>query len=83
MNNRYRKDLEKAGMRLSGVSPDDSLVEYIELVDHPYFIGTQAHPEFRSRPDSPHPLFAGLVQAAAARGTRVASPAEAVDLTIE
>jgi len=67
VNNRYRKDLEGAGMRLSGLSPDDNLVEYIELIDHPYFVATQAHPEFRSRPDNPHPLFVGLVRAAAAR----------------
>ena len=64
VNNHYRKDLEAAGMRLSGLSPDDNLVEYIELVDHPFFVATQAHPEFRSRPDIPHPLFAGLVGAA-------------------
>ena len=64
VNNKYRKELEAAGMRLSGLSPDDNLVEYIELVDHPFFVGTQAHPEFRSRPDVPHPLFAGLVAAA-------------------
>ena len=67
VNNRYRKDLEGAGMRLSGLSPDDNLVEYIELIDHPFFVATQAHPEFRSRPDEPHPLFMGLVQAAAGR----------------
>jgi len=67
VNNRYRKDLEKAGMRLSGLSPDDNLVEYIELIDHPYFVATQAHPEFRSRPDDPHPLFVGIVEAAASR----------------
>ena len=65
VNNRYRKDLESAGLRLSGLSPDDNLVEYIEMVDHPYFVATQAHPEFRSRPDVPHPLFAGLMEAAA------------------
>ena len=67
VNNRYRKDLENAGMRLSGLSPDDNLVEYIELIDHPYFVATQAHPEFRSRPDEPHPLFVGLIDAAAQR----------------
>ncbi|HEX6219656.1 MAG TPA: CTP synthase [Acidimicrobiia bacterium] len=71
VNNRYRKDLEGAGMRLSGLSPDDNLVEYIELIDHPFFVATQAHPEFRSRPDNPHPLFSGLIEAAAAlRATR-------------
>ncbi len=67
VNNRYRKDLENAGMRLSGLSPDDNLVEYIELIDHPYFVATQAHPEFRSRPDEPHPLFLGLIDAATQR----------------
>jgi CTP synthase len=67
VNNRYRRELEANGMRLSGLSPDDNLVEYIELVDHPYFVGTQAHPELRSRPDDPHPLFAGLIEAARAK----------------
>ncbi len=65
VNNRYRRDLEEAGMRMSGVAPDDSLVEFIEIPDHPYFVATQAHPEFKSRPDRPHPLFRALVAAAA------------------
>ena len=65
VNNRYRRDLSAAGMALSGVSPDELLVEFIELVDHPFFVATQAHPEFKSRPDAPHPLFAGLAGAAA------------------
>ncbi len=77
VNNHYRKDLEAAGMRLSGLSPDDNLVEYIELVDHPFFVATQAHPEFRSRPDVPHPLFAGLVGAAAMK--RASRPATAAN----
>jgi CTP synthase len=64
VNNRYRPDLEAAGMRLSGLSPDDHLVEFVELVDHPFFVATQAHPEFRSRPERPHPLFLGLIEAA-------------------
>jgi CTP synthase len=51
-------------MRLSGLAPDESLVEFIELREHPFFVATQAHPEFKSRPDHPHPLFAGLVGAA-------------------
>ena len=74
VNNRYRRDLEDAGMRLSGLSPDGSLVEFIELGDHPFFVGTQAHPEFKSRPDVPHPLFIGLTAAAAAhRSPRLAA----------
>ena len=58
--------LEDKGLIISGTSPDGKLVEFVELSkeDHPYFIATQAHPEFKSRPDEPHPLFAGLVSAA-------------------
>jgi CTP synthase len=66
-NPRYRTRLEEAGLRCSGASPDDRLVEFIELPSHPYWIGTQAHPEFKSRPDRPHPLFRELVGAALAR----------------
>ena len=62
--NRYRKDFEAAGLTLSGVSPDEQLVEFIELPSHPYFVGTQAHPELKSRPLEPHPLFVGFVAAA-------------------
>ena len=51
-------------MKLSGISPDGRIVEMIELPDHPYFLATQAHPEFKSRPNRPHPLFAGLIRAA-------------------
>lgn len=83
VNNRYRKGLEAAGMRLSGMSPDDNLVEYIELVDHPYFLATQAHPEFRSRPDQPHPLFAGLIRAAADRARPPVEVGDTVDLTAD
>jgi CTP synthase len=64
VNNRYRADLEAAGLGLSGISPDGRLVEIIELPGHPYFIASQFHPEFKSRPDAPHPLFVGLVRAA-------------------
>jgi len=66
-NPRYRTRLEEAGLRCSGSSPDDRLVEFIELPGHPFWIGTQAHPEFKSRPDRPHPLFRELVGAALAR----------------
>ncbi len=64
VNNDYRERLTEAGMVLSGLSPDNRIVEMIELKDHPYFLATQAHPEFKSRPDMPHPLFNGLVAAA-------------------
>ncbi|MDX2343229.1 MAG: CTP synthase [Acidimicrobiia bacterium] len=64
VNNRYRKALSEAGMQASGVSPDDRLIEIVELSQHPFFIATQFHPEFTSRPDAPNPLFAGLVGAA-------------------
>jgi CTP synthase len=64
VNNRYRKDLEEAGMLLSGLSPDESLVEIIEIPSHPFFIASQFHPEFKSRPDDPHPMFRGFVAAA-------------------
>ncbi len=63
VNNRYRGHLEAAGLRFSGLSPDERLVEFIELVDHPFFIATQAHPELKSRPNRPHPLFAGFIRA--------------------
>ena len=66
-NPRYRARLEDAGLRCCGVSPDGRLVEFIEVPSHPYLVGTQAHPEFKSRPDRPHPLFNGLVDAALQR----------------
>lgn len=66
-NSRYREQFEAAGMRCSGTSPDGRLVEFVEIATHPFFVGTQAHPEFKSRPDRPHPLFLGLIQAAAGR----------------
>jgi CTP synthase len=63
-NNAYRERLTKAGLILSGLSPDGRLVEVIELRDHPWFVGTQFHPEFKSRPNRPHPLFRDFVAAA-------------------
>ena len=63
VNNKYRDVLINAGLTLCGISPDSSLVEMIEIKDHPYFIGCQFHPELKSRPDNPHPLFVGLVEA--------------------
>lgn len=62
VNNSYRKRLEKAGLSCSGISPNGKLVEMIELPSNKYFIATQAHPEFKSRPDSPHPLFSWFIK---------------------
>ncbi len=67
VNPRFRHDLEDAGLVCSGTSPDGRLVEFIELPGHPFWVGTQAHPEFKSRPDRPHPLFRELVGAALVR----------------
>ncbi len=64
VNNDYRDMLTANGMILSGMSPDGNIVEMIELADHPFFVATQAHPEFKSRPDIPHPLFDGFIKAA-------------------
>ena len=69
VNNAYRETLEKAGLRISGTSPDGRLVEFVELDRelHPFFVATQAHPELKSRPNRPHPLFAAFIAAALAR----------------
>lgn len=64
VNNDYRATLTEHGMKLSGISPDGRIVEMIEIPDHPWFIATQAHPELKSRPNRPHPLFKGFVEAA-------------------
>lgn len=64
VNQKYITQLEKAGLKISGHSPDGKLVEMVEMTDHPYFIATQAHPEFRSRPYRAHPLFVGSIRAA-------------------
>jgi len=66
-NPRYRARIEEAGLVCSGDSPDGRLVEFIELPGHPYWVGTQAHPEFKSRPERPHPLFRELIGEALAR----------------
>ncbi|MBM3899493.1 MAG: CTP synthase [Gemmatimonadetes bacterium] len=69
VSNQYRERFQQQGMRLSGLSPDGSLVEMIELPDHPYFVACQFHPELKSRPTRPHPLFSAFVAAAAQRAT--------------
>jgi CTP synthase len=63
-NNKYRETLEVAGMRFTGLSPDGALVEAVEIADHPWFVGVQYHPEFKSRPSKPHPLFRDFIDAA-------------------
>ncbi|MCC6731115.1 MAG: CTP synthase [Chthonomonadales bacterium] len=70
LNNDYRESLAKHGMVCSGISPDYRLVEIVEIPDHPYFIATQFHPEFRSRPNRAHPLFRGLIATAVERTHR-------------
>ena len=69
-NNAYREPLEAAGLVLSGTSPDGRLVEMVELPDHPWFLGCQFHPEFKSRPLDPHPLFREFVGASLAHRVR-------------
>jgi len=78
VNNAYRAQLEQAGLVFSGLSPDRNLVEFIELPPsmHPFFVATQAHPELKSRPTRPHPLFRGLVEAAVARKTSARLPVD-------
>jgi len=78
VNNAYRARLEQAGLLVSGTSPDSTLVEFVELRRdlHPYYVGTQAHPELKSRPTQPHPLFRGLIEAALKRKLSARLPVE-------
>jgi CTP synthase len=80
-NNSYREQLQAAGLRLAGLSPDKRLVEVIEMKDHPFFVASQFHPEFKSRPGRPHPLFNAFIQAAVIQheqhGTEHAAQVEA------
>jgi CTP synthase len=64
VNQKFTKAIEAGGLKITGTSPNKKLVEYIEASKHPYFVATQAHPEFKSRPSRPHPLFIGLIKAA-------------------
>jgi CTP synthase len=75
VNNNYRDTLTRNGMVLSGLSPDGRLVEMIELPSHPYFVACQFHPEFKSRPLDPHPLFVTFIRAAAEQSARVGGTA--------
>ncbi len=73
VNNTYRDKLEAGGLAITGVSPDERLVEMVEIPEHPWFVATQAHPEFKSRPHRPHPLFRDFVLAAIKRQEELAS----------
>ena len=76
-NNAYRNLLLETGYVVSGTSPDGRLVEIVEMPDHPFFIASQFHPEFQSRPNKPHPLFLGMIKAASKRaGHTVLEPDE-------
>jgi CTP synthase len=77
VNNAYREALDEKGLKVSGVSPDGNLVEMIEIPAHPWFVATQAHPELKSRPDQPHPLFSSFVAAAVERRGPMASASSA------
>ncbi|HET8625768.1 MAG TPA: CTP synthase [Gemmatimonadales bacterium] len=81
VSNAYRDVLAEFGLRLSGVSPDGGLVEVIELPEHPWFLGCQFHPELRSRPTRPHPLFVGFIGAALERRRRAGLPVTVEELT--
>ena len=69
-NNDYRKELTDAGLVISGTLPDDSLVEVVEVKNHPWFVACQFHPELKSRPNNPHPLFRDFVKAALEQSAR-------------
>jgi CTP synthase len=81
VNNDYRDRLAAEGLKFAGLSPDGGLVEIIELTDHPFFVATQFHPELKSRPTRPHPLFAAFIGAARAR--RLAARSESAGATLE
>ena len=79
-NNAYREPMWEAGMVFSGTSPNDRLVEIIELKDHPWFVASQFHPEFRSRPSRPHPLFRDFVGAAAVKAGALPADGSAAEV---
>jgi CTP synthase len=83
VNNQYRATLEQAGMILSGQSPDGRLVEIVELKDHPWFVASQFHPEFKSRPERPHPLFDGFIGASLGTGLAPHRERQAVPVEVE
>ena len=70
-NQNYRQQIEEAGLLISGSSPDDTLAEIVEIPGHRFFVAVQFHPEFQSKPNAPHPVFAGFVKAALDHRTEV------------
>jgi CTP synthase len=83
-NNEFREPLTRAGLRISGTSPDGKLVEIVELEGHPFMVGSQFHPEYKSRPTRPHPLFRAFVDAASKtlrEGDQQTLPLEAIAAT--
>jgi CTP synthase len=85
VNNSYRETLQNQGLIISGLSPDRRLVEMIELKDHPYFVGCQFHPEFKSRPTAPHPLFQRFIRGVldAQRTSRRSSSSQITSATLQ
>jgi CTP synthase len=81
VNIAYREQMEQAGMVFSGVSPGGQLPEIVELKDHPWFVGVQFHPEFKSRPFDAHPLFASFVKAAAEHSVKQGKAEKVVNLS--
>jgi CTP synthase len=80
-NNEYRQQLGEAGLILAGLSPDGRLVEIVELKDHPFMVGSQFHPEFKSRPTRPHPLFTAFIKATRERA-RGKEPSSALSQSV-
>jgi CTP synthase len=81
-NNQYKEDYEKSGMKASGINPISKLVEIVEIEDHPFFIGTQFHPELKSTVENPHPLFVRFVEAAINR-SNILDEAESLTTEVE
>ncbi len=82
-NNKYRDVLKAAGLVISGISPDGELVEIVELKDHPWFLGCQFHPEFKSTPRKPHPLFTSFIAAALKQREQVEENRDARNIATE
>ena len=82
MNQKYLNTLREHGLVISGLSPDGKFVEMVELADHPWYLGCQFHPEYKSKPTEPHPLFVSYIAAALAEQQRRGQEREAVESTV-